>query len=72
MLENLKSQILRDLPQIGMLRPEMEKFNERFDFWFSGEIEKKLDINMDALDLLLYAYAVGYQFGQSAIQNNGE
>jgi hypothetical protein len=67
-LKKIKDQILRDLPEIGILRPELERFNKMFDFWFLAPIEKKLSKNMDTLDILLRAYAVGYFYGQSAAQ----
>lgn len=67
-LEKLKVQILSDLPNFGILRPEMEKFNQMFNFWFSSPIEKKFCQNLDGLDILLRAYAIGYFYGQSGSQ----
>ena len=63
-LEKIKEKILEDLPKIGLLRPEMEKFEKQFNFWFSDPIKKELSTDMDSLDILLYAYAVGFFFDQ--------
>jgi hypothetical protein len=67
-LEKIKAQILSDLPELGILRPDIEKFNQLFDFWFSAPIEKNLSKNLDSLDILLRAYAIGYHYGQFGSQ----
>ncbi len=67
-LDKLKSQILSDLPKLGILRPSMEKFDECFDFWIKNfaQKEKFSFSEMDALDIILYSHAVGFHFGNSA------